>query len=64
MLLVTTLANKKAFQSSLLWKALITLNVPFSGQLQPLLENFDDRVVDNNIHDPTHAKIAKNLVYT
>ena len=39
--------NKKAFQSSLLWKAFNTQNIAFSGQLHFLTHNYDNDVTHN-----------------
>ncbi len=43
--LVTFQLTKKAFRSSLLWKAFNTRNIAFSGQLELLLNNYDNRNV-------------------
>jgi len=58
-----SLTNKKAFRSSLLWKAFSPRNIAFSGQLHLIPYNNDNRNVHNNLHNRIHAKTAKIQIH-
>jgi hypothetical protein len=48
--MLLNLQIKKAFQSSLLWKALKSDFFAFSGQLHPSVNNYDNSDVYLNLH--------------
>ena len=52
-----SITNKKAFQGQLLWKAFNTRNIAFSGQLELLRNNHDNR----NVYDIVHSKASPSI---